>query len=109
MTKTFPLKLEDTLYFLLSRALSSVYLDSASPLQTTALSVFEYLSVDSQCSYGKSFWTIFKTALVSIIFILELSVLNKSCLELNFQANKIISRVPCTTVFLRFHTSGFQY
>ena len=46
--------------------------------------------------------TIFKTALVFIIFILELSVFNKSCLELNFQAIAIISRVPCTTVFLRF-------
>ena len=52
---------------------------------------------------------IFKTALVSIIFILELSVFNKSCLELNFQAMTIISRVPCTTVFLRLRTSGFQY
>ena len=31
-----------------------------------------------------TFLTIFKTALVSIIFILELSVLHKSCLELNF-------------------------
>ena len=28
-----------------------------------------------------------KTALVSIIFILELSVLDKSCLELNFQTS----------------------
>ena len=53
--------------------------------------------------------TIFKTALVSIIFILELSVLDKSCLELNFQAKGIISRVPCTPVFLRSRTSGFQY
>ena len=53
--------------------------------------------------------TIFKMALVAIMFILELSVLDKSCLELNFQANKIISRVPCTPVFLRSRTSGFQY
>ena len=53
--------------------------------------------------------TIFKTALVSIIFILELSVFNKSCLELNFQAITMIFRVPCTTVFLRSCTSGFQY
>ena len=50
-----------------------------------------------------------KTDLVSIIFILELSVLHKSCLELNFQANGIICRVPCTPVFLRSRTSGFQY
>ena len=53
--------------------------------------------------------TIFKTALVSILFILELSVLDKSCLELNFQVKGIISRVPCTAVFLRLRTSGFQY
>ena len=53
--------------------------------------------------------TLFKAALVSIIFILELSVLDKSCLELNFQAKGIISRVPCTPVFLRSRTSGFQY
>ena len=52
---------------------------------------------------------IFKTALVSIIFILELSVLDKSCLELNFQAKELISRVPCTPVFLRSCTFGFQY
>ena len=52
---------------------------------------------------------LFKTALVSIIFILELSVLDKSCLELNFQFKRIISRVPCTAVFLRSCTSGFQY
>ena len=56
-----------------------------------------------------SFRMIFKTALVSIIFILELSVLHKSCLELKFQAKGIISRVPCTPVFLRSRTSGFQY
>ena len=56
-----------------------------------------------------SVMTVFKTALVSIIFILELSVLDKSCLELNFQAKWIISRVPCTPVFLRSHTSSFQY
>ena len=53
--------------------------------------------------------TVFKTALVSIIFILELSVLHKSCLELNFQAKGIISRFPCTPVFLRSRTSDFQY
>ena len=53
--------------------------------------------------------TIFKTALVSIILILELSVLDKCCLELNFQAKQVISRVPCTAVFLRLHTSNFQY
>ena len=56
-----------------------------------------------------SILTIFKTALVSIIFILELSVLHKNYLELNFQAKRIISRVPCTPVFLRSRTSGFQY
>ena len=56
-----------------------------------------------------SVWTVFKTALVFIIFILELSVIHKSCLELNFQAIGIISRVPCTPVFLRSRTSGFQY
>ena len=53
--------------------------------------------------------TMFKTALVSIIFILELSVLHKSCLELNFRAKRTISRVPCTPVFLRSRTSNFQY
>ena len=52
---------------------------------------------------------LFETALVSIILILELSVLHKSFLELNFQDKAIISRVPCTPVFLRSRTSGFQY
>ena len=41
--------------------------------------------------------TILKTALVSIIFILELSVLHKSCLELNFQAK----RIPCLFSYVR--------
>ena len=54
-------------------------------------------------------FSVLKTALVSIIFILELSVLDKSCLELNFQAKGSIFRVPCTPVFLRSRTSGFQY
>ena len=53
------------------------------------------------CQYSMSFWMIFETALVSIIFILELSVLDKSCLELNFQAIGSITRVPCMAVFLR--------
>ena len=75
----------------------------------------KYLRINSKSSRlasGPNFpyvLTIFKTALVSIIFILELSVFNKSCLELNFQANRINSRVPCTAVFLRLRTSGFQY
>ena len=56
-----------------------------------------------------SFMTIFETDLVSIILILEISVLHKSFLKLNFQAKGIISRVPCTPVFLRSRTSGFQY
>ena len=60
-------------------------------------------------TYFPSFFMLFKTALVSILFILELSVLDKSCLELNFQVKEIISRVPCTAVFLRSRTSGFQY
>ena len=60
-------------------------------------------------TYFPSFVMLFKTALVSILFILELSVLDKSCLELNFQAKGIISRVPCKPVFLRLRTSGFQY
>ena len=41
-----------------------------------------------------------------LIFILELSVLHKSCLELNLQAIGTISRVPCTPVFLRSHISA---
>ena len=53
-----------------------------------------------------SFLMIFKTALVSIIFIQELSVLHKSCLEFKFQALLNISRVPCTPVFLRSSISG---
>ena len=55
-------------------------------------------------AYFPFFLMIFKTALVSIIFILELSVLDKSCLELNFQAIRAIPRVPCTAVFLRSST-----
>ena len=47
---------------------------------------------------------IFESALISIILILELSVLDKSCLELNFQATGTIHRVPCTAVFLRSRT-----
>ena len=73
---------------------------------------FRIISRPSRLSYSTyfpSFLVIFETALVSIIFILELSVLDKSCLELNFQAIKIICRVPCTAVFLRSRTSGFQY
>ena len=65
--------------------------------------------IDWAYSDFPSVLTIFKTALVSIIFILELSVLDKSCSELNFQAKDIISRVPCTPVFLRSTTSDFQY
>ena len=51
---------------------------------------------------------IFESALISIILILELSVFNKSCLEFNFQAIKIICRVPCTAVFLRSRTFDFN-
>ena len=51
------------------------------------------------------FLTIFKTAQVSIILMLELSVLHKSCLELNFQAIEVNPRVPCTAVFLRSRAS----
>ena len=50
------------------------------------------------------FRMIFESALISIILILELSVFNESCLEFNFQANRTMSRVPCTAVFLRFVT-----
>ena len=38
--------------------------------------------------------TIFKTALVSIIFILELSVLDKSCLELKISQKHIFHNFP---------------
>ena len=47
------------------------------------------------------FFDVIHGGIVSIIVILELSVSHKSCLELNFQVFGVISRVPCTPVFLR--------
>ena len=64
----------------------------------------DYLSALPSGTFSFSL-TLFKTALVSIIFILELSVLDKSCLELNFQAIDVLPRVPCMPVFLRSHIS----
>ena len=51
----------------------------------------------------------FKRAVTFKVFILELSVNRQICLKLNFQAFRVITRVPCTAVFLRSLTSGFQY
>ena len=53
--------------------------------------------------------TIFKTAVSSKVFIVGISVFSKTCWKLDFTAIYVISRVPCTAVFLRFCTSGFQY
>ena len=59
-------------------------------LYTKLLEIENYGRTNSRLSrlasgaHFPTFLTIFKTALVSIIFILELSVLHKSCLELNF-------------------------
>ena len=61
------------------RLMRSLYMQKAHSLQRQ-LYLFHF----------PSFLMIFKTALVSILIILELSVLHKSCLELNFQANGII-------------------
>ena len=78
------------------------------PLRKTPSDQFQALPFALWIPFSVCFDDI-KTALVSIIFILELSVLDKSFLEMNFQAKGIISRVPCTPVFLRLRTSGFQY
>ena len=52
---------------------------------------------------------IFKTAVSFKVFILGISVFSEICWKLNSTALQVISRVPCTAVFLRFRTSGFQY
>ena len=52
---------------------------------------------------------IFKTAISFKVFILGISVFSKTCWKLNFTAIQVIFRVPCTAVFLRSRTSGFQY
>ena len=63
--------------------------------------VFLRSRVENILHFLHFFGTIFESALISKILIQELSVFNKCCLKLNFQASKIICRVPCTAVFLR--------
>ena len=78
---------------------------------TVDIQIFKYwwFLPTSQHTHPLSLLTIFKTTLVSIICILELSVLHQGCLEFNFQANGVICRVPCTAVFLRSRIKDFQY
>ena len=63
------------------------------------------------CHYLNKFLSTVNVAMATAfkLFILEKSVFSKCFLELNFQAKEVISRVPCTAVFLRLHASGFQY
>ena len=63
------------------------------------------------CHYLNKFLSTVNIAMATAfkLFILEKSVFSKCFLELNFQAKKVISRVPCTAVFLRSRTSGFQW
>ena len=97
------------LTFLIRTVELSFFVQSYSKLRIMEKSTFGLFISPPSGAHFPSVLTTFKTALVSIIFILELSVLDKSCLELNFQAKGIISRVPCTAVFLRSCTSDFQY